>query len=99
MATVTRELPQVCTPCTMLIANGEAWENHEDVSERTAERQVATLGADAGWLVLVGCQGEDPACKAGECDDEPHISIGKCDACGEEPDTGYWHAHAAAVIR
>lgn len=88
MASVIANLDQVCDPCAALIANGEAWENHENVSERTSQRQVERWGKLAPYLVL-SCGSEE------WCTREV---IGVCDACGAEPATGYWFGHEASVI-
>lgn len=94
MADIIRELT-ICTQCAHIIANGEAFDhNGVDVSETIAERQVATLGADAGIGVLT---------LSGDC--EPSVAIGTCDACGTDPSVergnpGYWDgAYNAAIIR
>lgn len=92
MATVLMEYDQVCDNCIQLIANGEAWENHEDVSHRTAVRQEMTLGRMANWLVMACPNLED---ETEHCTEEV---IGACDTCGHQPADGYWWGHKAALV-
>lgn len=93
MATALMEYDQVCENCIQLIANGEAWENHEDVSHRTAIRQEGVLGRMAAWLVN---DAHEECVEDGE--DCVHEVIGACNTCGHQPAGGYWWGHKAALV-
>lgn len=90
MARAIMELSQVCHPCIQLIANGEAWENHVDISAALAENQRRHLGGLARHLVM-SCSADGE----GTC---PREVIGACEACGLERESGYWWPHQAAIV-
>lgn len=79
----------VCVSCALLVCNGEAFEGHEDVSERVSAGQVKLWGTDAWDIHLTDM-------------DEPFISKWPCEGCGAEGEGDRMHAvvyvHADAVF-
>lgn len=93
MATVLMEFDQVCDNCHLFLANGEVYENHEEVTERTLHRIVARHGKLIAWMVNdyhVECMANGEDCA--------HEVIGLCDICDHSPADGYWWGHKAALV-